>query len=74
MPKAGPTPAQWRERLRAFANGELTFGKGQMPGKGSRWANEVENIKKCPLFKCAKGMRTITNEALKCSCGYHAVS
>ena len=43
MPKKGPTPSQWREKLRAFANGDYTFEKGQIPGKGSQWAIEVGN-------------------------------
>ena len=64
---------EWCERLRAFANGRFTFGKGQMPAKGSKWANEVEKIKRCPLFR-SLGTKAITREALKCSCGYHAVS
>ena len=72
MPKKGPKPSQWREKLRAFAKGEYTFGKGQMPGKGSQWAIDVERIRKCPVFKFIKsGTRTITNEPVKCCCGYH---
>ena len=70
MPKKGSTPSQRCEKLHAFANGEYTFGKGQMPGKGSQWAIYVER-KKCPIFKFIKsGTQTITNEPIKC-CGYH---
>ena len=71
MPKNGPSAEEWKERLRAFANGEFQFRKGQMPAKGSHWGKKINAIRNCPLFKSA-GMRTlVTAEALKCSCSYH---
>ena len=37
MPKNGPSAEEWKERLRAFANGEFQFRKGQMQAKGNHW-------------------------------------
>ena len=36
MPKAGPSPLEWKRRLEAFARGEYAFSTGQKPRKGSR--------------------------------------
>ena len=33
MPKAGPSPLEWKRRLEAFARGEYVFSTGQKPRK-----------------------------------------
>ena len=48
MPKAGPSPLEWKRRLEAFARGEYVFYTGQKPRKGSRWHRDLCAIEACP--------------------------
>ena len=48
MPKAGPSPLEWKRRLEAFARGEYAFSTGQKPRKGSRWHKVICAIEDCP--------------------------
>ena len=36
MPKKGPTSAEWRQKLQAYARGQLIFGSGEKPVKGTQ--------------------------------------
>ena len=64
MPKKGPSSSEWREKLRAYARRELTFGRGQKPAKDSHWAGQIAKIEACPLFSAGLARRP-------CTCGYH---
>ena len=48
MPKAGPSPLEWKRRLEAFSRGEYAFSTGQKPRKGSRWHKVLCAIEGCP--------------------------
>ena len=69
MPKEGPSKAEWRKRLDDYANGNFSFGKGQRPGKGSRWEKEIEKIDCCPRKSATK--TNLFRMPVKCTCGYH---
>ena len=71
MPKKGPDAAHWKAKLRAFASGQYKFGKGEKPGKGSRWEKELSKILGCPKHKNEGTFSLLSNKPLQCICGYH---
>ena len=70
MPKKGPSPLEWRQRLQKYAQGEFQFQRGQRPPKGSVWAFSLEKIEKCPRQNNASLMDPL-GRCIECNCGYH---
>ena len=58
MPKAGPSPLEWKRRLEAFARGEYAFSTGQKPRKGSRWHKVFVPLKTVPDKASQPAQRT----------------
>ena len=73
MPKAGPSPLEWKRRLEGFARGEYTFSTGHKPRKGSKWHRDLCAIEVCPRHgKPTNGnARDPYGRPLVCKCGYH---
>lgn len=67
MPKQGKSDAEWKTRLREYAEGKFKFGQGQRPPKNSRWAKDIGLIEKCPVLCKTKLFGGIS----ACNCGYH---
>ena len=74
MPKAGPSPLEWKRRLEAFARGEYVFSTGQKPRKGSRWHRDLCAIEACPTHGKPVSARDPYGRPLVCKCGYHKIS
>ena len=74
MPKAGPSPFQWKRRLEAFARGEYAFSTGQKPRKGSRWHKVLCAIEDCPRQGKPASAKDPFGKPLVCKCGYHKIS
>lgn len=72
MPKTALTHAEWRKRLHQYASGSYQFGRGQRPGKQSRWAAELVQIDKCPKHRNPATHNPFGQE-ISCKCGYHIV-
>lgn len=70
MPKVGLSEKQWKERLQSYANGTFVFGRGQRPGKSSKWTKVLEKIDKCPKMR-GKADFDPLGRKLHCSCGFH---
>ena len=70
MPKTGPSPATWLQRLREYAQGTFQFERGQRPGKDSYWAKRLETIEKCPKHK-NPGNQDALGRRITCACGFH---
>ena len=70
MPKIGYSPEEWRQHLRDYAAGTFSSRRGQNPGKGSRWAVELEKIKNCPEKNKQMGEDLLRN-IVKCTCSYN---
>ena len=60
--KEGLTAEQWNARLKQYAAGSFTFGRGQRPGKGSKWAKKLKTIESCPKYK--KPNKAVSNKLL----------
>ena len=73
MPKEGLTAEQWNARLKQYAAGSFTFGRGQRPGKGSKWAKKLKTIESCPKYKNPNKLDPYRRR-ICCKCGYHSVS
>ena len=71
MPKTGPDAAKWKAKLHAFANGKYKFGKGEKPGKGSRWERDLSNILACPKHNNEGAISLVSSKPIQCICGYH---
>ena len=74
MPKAGPSPLEWKRRLEAFARGEYAFSTGQKPRKGSRWHKVLCAIEGCPRQGKPASAKDTFGKPLVCKCGYHKIS
>ena len=74
MPKAGPSPLEWKRRLEAFARGEYAFSTGQKPRKGSRWHKVLCAIEGCPRRGKPASAKDPFGKPLVCKCGYHKIS
>ena len=74
MPKAGPSPLEWKRRLEAFAQGEYAFSTGQKPRKGSRWHKVLCAIEDCPRQGKPASAKDPFGKPLVCKCGYHKIS
>ncbi len=61
--------AEWRKRLKLFAEGDLIFHTGQHPPKKSHWAGEIAKIKQCP--RQSGSTRDGLGRTIGCMCGYH---
>lgn len=70
MPKTGPLPATWLQRLREYAQGTFQFERGQRPGKNSYWAKRLETIEKCAKHK-NPGNQDALGRRITCVCGFH---
>lgn len=73
MPKEGLPAKEWETRLRDFAAGRYTFGRGQQPGRTSVWHAKLNAIKACPL-QGRSASSDVLGRRLQCNCGYHMVS
>ena len=69
MPKAGPSPLEWKRRLEAFARGEYAFSTGQKPRKGSRWHKVLCAIEDCPRQGKPASAKDPFGKPLVCKCG-----
>ena len=69
MPKEGLSAAEWRRRLRGFAQGDR-LGRGQRPRRNSYWARTLEGIEKCPRHRSA-ATHDPFGRPLACKCGFH---
>ena len=72
MPKEGPSKKEWTSRLRAYAEREFVFEKGQHPSKTTFWGKEKIKVDRCPLFGSGSGTgKDLFGRVLSCSCTYH---
>ncbi len=72
MPKTGLSSEEWRKRLREYARGNFSFGRGQKPSRSSVWAKVVCSIESCPLHRnLGLGGKDPFGRELHCTCGYH---
>lgn len=71
MPKEGLNKQEWESRLKLYAIGSFTFGKGQKPPKGSKIAKKIDAIERCPSHGIRDGQTTLFGAPPKCHCHYH---
>jgi hypothetical protein len=68
MPKTGPTPDDWENKLRQYAAKKMTFGTGERPKKAP-YKQKLEAIERCVIYT---GMQKMWSKAdRKCTCTYH---
>ena len=70
MPKIGLSNTQWVERLKQYARGKYSFGRGERPPKESRWAIEIDKIEKCPKQGNLANYDPF-GRMIPCTCRYH---
>jgi len=61
---------EWNRRLVAFAAGQFTFGRGEMPPKNSEWYKVIGRIEKCPAHRGTL-VFPFTRLQTSCTCNYH---
>ena len=70
MPKTGLTSTQWKQRLKSYARGGYSFGRGQKPWRDSQWARKLAKIDICPRHRGA--VLDVFGLPVECRCGYHS--
>lgn len=70
MPNTGPSPEEWKSRLRRYAIGDYKFGSGRKPGAKSFWRKELNKIDTCPKHR-NKALVNALGRKITCVCGYH---
>jgi hypothetical protein len=70
MPKAAKSNLEWEIRIKEFVAGK-SFGKGQRPGKTSKWGKVVGKIEKCPMRALKSRGKDVLGRLRVCECGYH---
>ena len=73
MARLGIPAEEWLKRLRAYAQGTFTFGRGERPPERSIWAKALGRIEKCPKHGNAASS-DLFGRAIACACGYHKAS
>lgn len=68
MPKEGLPDTEWFKRLRLYASGQYSFGRGQAPPPNSKWAKKRALIDACPV---RKAHTNIFGEKTTSNCGFH---
>ena len=72
MPKDRLPAGIWTARLKAYAIGKYSFGRGEKPSITSPWYKVMISIERCPRFRCVTD-KDLFGNIIVCTCNYHKV-
>ena len=72
MPKEAKSSAEWRKKMRDYAQHKIVFGRGERPRPGSAWHTTLTKIESCPRHQMS-GSKNLFGGNVRCLCLYHEV-